>query len=253
MNEDVDIGEDHGSFMVSSRSLDRSRSIPGRTPPVALDTGRSTRPRRAGFGLATTRSRASSISEVKVRPSSAARFLARRMSSSFILMVVLMHQDISMRHQYVKADSPMKPPCCCSADNLSMSPLRATLFNVHCGPMIQPGDEKATENLARYIVRASFSQERMTYAQDQSRFSTGARIERMKGSLTRWNGWRPCVPTPPTRESRWSDTTATTAMSPGADERKGMKMRRFPASLNLKDHQRSRNAQAESRSAPPPR
>jgi len=36
-------------------------------------------------------------------------------------------------------------------------------FNVHCGQRIQPGDEKAMENLARYIIRASFSQERMTY------------------------------------------------------------------------------------------
>jgi hypothetical protein len=30
-------------------------------------------------------------------------------------------------------------------------------FNVFCGDRIQPGDEKAMENLARYIVRASFS------------------------------------------------------------------------------------------------
>lgn len=36
-------------------------------------------------------------------------------------------------------------------------------FNVFCGPRIQPGDEEAMENLARYIIRASFSQERMTY------------------------------------------------------------------------------------------
>jgi hypothetical protein len=36
-------------------------------------------------------------------------------------------------------------------------------FNVHCGPRIQPGDEKAMENIARYNIRASFSQERMTY------------------------------------------------------------------------------------------
>jgi hypothetical protein len=42
-------------------------------------------------------------------------------------------------------------------------------FNVHCGPRIQPGDENAMENLARYIVRASFSQERMIYAPDQSK------------------------------------------------------------------------------------
>ena len=42
-------------------------------------------------------------------------------------------------------------------------------FNVHGGHRIQPGDEKATENLARYVVRASFSQERMTYSPDESK------------------------------------------------------------------------------------
>ena len=42
-------------------------------------------------------------------------------------------------------------------------------FNVFCGDRIQPGDEKAMENLARYIVRASFSQERMTYVRDESK------------------------------------------------------------------------------------
>jgi len=36
-------------------------------------------------------------------------------------------------------------------------------FNVYCGPAIWPHDEDALENLARYIVRAPFSQERMTY------------------------------------------------------------------------------------------
>jgi hypothetical protein len=42
-------------------------------------------------------------------------------------------------------------------------------FNVHCGPRIQSGDEEAMENLARYVVRASFSQERMTYIPEESR------------------------------------------------------------------------------------
>ena len=36
-------------------------------------------------------------------------------------------------------------------------------FNVFCGNRISPSDEKAMENLARYIIRASFSQERMRY------------------------------------------------------------------------------------------
>ena len=41
-------------------------------------------------------------------------------------------------------------------------------FNVFCGPKIQPGDENAMENLARYIVRASFSQESMTYVPEEA-------------------------------------------------------------------------------------
>jgi hypothetical protein len=42
-------------------------------------------------------------------------------------------------------------------------------FNVFRGPRIQPGEEKAMEYLARYIIRASFSQERMTYIPDESK------------------------------------------------------------------------------------
>ena len=42
-------------------------------------------------------------------------------------------------------------------------------FNVFRGPRIQPGDEKAMENLARYIILASFSQERMKYIRDKSK------------------------------------------------------------------------------------
>jgi hypothetical protein len=36
-------------------------------------------------------------------------------------------------------------------------------FNVYCGEAIWPHNEQGLENLARYIIRASFSQERMTY------------------------------------------------------------------------------------------
>ena len=42
-------------------------------------------------------------------------------------------------------------------------------FNVFCGPRILPGEEQAMENLARYIIRASFSQERMTYLPEESK------------------------------------------------------------------------------------
>ena len=41
-------------------------------------------------------------------------------------------------------------------------------FNVHSGSRIQPGDDEAMENIARYVVRASFSQERMTYIPEES-------------------------------------------------------------------------------------
>jgi len=36
-------------------------------------------------------------------------------------------------------------------------------FNVYCGEAIWPHNKRGLENLARYIIRASFSQERMAY------------------------------------------------------------------------------------------
>jgi hypothetical protein len=42
-------------------------------------------------------------------------------------------------------------------------------FQVFCGQRLFPQDEMAKENLARYIIRASFSQERMTYLPDESK------------------------------------------------------------------------------------
>ena len=50
-----------------------------------------------------------------------------------------------------------------------MEKWRHTGFNVFVGQRIFPGDETAMENLARYIIRASFSQERMTYLQQTAR------------------------------------------------------------------------------------
>lgn len=42
-------------------------------------------------------------------------------------------------------------------------------FNVYCGSAIWPHDESALENLAHYVIRAAFSQERMSYiTNDQS-------------------------------------------------------------------------------------
>lgn len=39
-------------------------------------------------------------------------------------------------------------------------------FNVYCGSAIWPHDEDALEKLARFIIRAAFSQERMIYIHD---------------------------------------------------------------------------------------
>ena len=47
------------------------------------------------------------------------------------------------------------------------------------------------ENLARYIIRASFSQERMTYLSEESKVISTAERRR---SLTPWNGWLPWAP-----------------------------------------------------------
>ena len=44
-----------------------------------------------------------------------------------------------------------------------------TGFGVYCGKRINPKDAKSTENLARYIIRASFSQERMKYYPDEAK------------------------------------------------------------------------------------
>lgn len=49
-------------------------------------------------------------------------------------------------------------------------------FNVFCGSRIYPRDETAMENLARYIIRASFSQVRMRYAEEE-----GIVVYRSKG------------------------------------------------------------------------
>ena len=49
-----------------------------------------------------------------------------------------------------------------------LSSWRHSGFNVFCGNRISPQDETAMENLARYIIRASFSQERMTYLDQEA-------------------------------------------------------------------------------------
>ena len=50
-----------------------------------------------------------------------------------------------------------------------LSNWRHSGFQVFCSRGIFPQDETAMENLARYIIRASFSQERMQYLPEPSK------------------------------------------------------------------------------------
>ncbi len=102
VHKNIDVREYHGLLVTSSKSHDRLRSTPGRTPPVALDTGKWTRFDEPGLRSARISAKPSSMRDVSVRPSSNALFLARFKSSSFILTVVLIHQNIFPMHQYVK-------------------------------------------------------------------------------------------------------------------------------------------------------
>ena len=56
-----------------------------------------------------------------------------------------------------------------SREMISMlSTWRHSGSHVFCGNHISPVDETAMENLARYIIWASFSQERMSYLPEES-------------------------------------------------------------------------------------
>jgi hypothetical protein len=50
-----------------------------------------------------------------------------------------------------------------------LSSWRHSGFHVFCGNRISPNDETAMENLARYIIRVSFSQERMQYLDQEGK------------------------------------------------------------------------------------
>ena len=49
-------------------------------------------------------------------------------------------------------------------------------FNVYCGPTIWPNNDQGLEDLARYIIRACFSQERMTYIADRDTLDGQAKV-----------------------------------------------------------------------------
>jgi len=76
-------------------------------------------------------------------------------------------------------------------------------FHVHCGPRIHPDDRQAMENLAAYIVRATFSQTRMQYCPEKGQVVYRSRTAGNREPTTPWNGSRPWSPTYPARASSW--------------------------------------------------
>jgi hypothetical protein len=65
-------------------------------------------------------------------------------------------------------------------------------FQVYAGPRVQPGEEEGMKHLARYILRASFSQARMTYLPEESKVIYKSKDGKMVFRL----GLRASVPRP---------------------------------------------------------
>jgi len=53
-------------------------------------------------------------------------------------------------------------------------------FEIYCGERIYQGDKKSTENLARYIIRASFSQKRMKYFPEEAKVTYRSKYSKEK-------------------------------------------------------------------------
>ena len=112
-------------------------------------------------------------------------------------------------------------------------------FNVFCGPRIQPGDQEAMENLTRYIIRASFSQERMTYIPEESKVIYQSKDEKKRRFLMPWNGLLQCALMCLIRESKWCAITDITAMSIEVEGKIITKMHGYPAYLKQINLQRN--------------
>jgi hypothetical protein len=74
-----------------------------------------------------------------------------------------------------------------------LSTWRHSGFHVFCGKRILPREETALKHLACYIIRASFSQERMRYLAQEGTVIYTAKTVRTGRSLQRKNGSLPCV------------------------------------------------------------
>jgi len=100
----------------------------------------------------------------------------------------------------------------------NMMAWRHSGFNVYCGPTIWPDDPDAIEDLARYIVRACFSQERMTYKLPTvtPRSSIAPRTAASRKPSTPWIGSPNWSHIFPIRASRWFAIMAIIPTKPEA-------------------------------------
>jgi hypothetical protein len=64
---------------------------------------------------------------------------------------------------------------------------------VFCGNRISPSDDTAMENLACYIIRASFSQERMTYLDQEGKVVYASKDGKSIKVFPAMDGSPPCV------------------------------------------------------------
>jgi hypothetical protein len=110
---------------------------------------------------------------------------------------------------------------------------RHTGFNGFAGPRILPRFEKSMENLARYIIRASFSQERMAYHREtgQVEYQSKDRTQTKVFDALEWLAAM-CFPTYRIKGNRWFVITAITAMCHVANGKRRIMTIKFPASLN---------------------
>jgi hypothetical protein len=106
-------------------------------------------------------------------------------------------------------------------------------FNVYCGKPIWPRNQQGLENLARYIIRASFSQERMAYvaAQDSSdglaKVIYNSKMVKNLNRLTHWTGWHNSQPISTIRANRWFAIMDFTQISHVAYAKKPASMIKF--------------------------
>ena len=114
-----------------------------------------------------------------------------------------------------------------------LSTWRHSGFNVFCGNRISPKDDTAMENLARYIIRASFSQERMSYLDREATVVYTSKDGKETKIFPALEWLANLSSHIPNRGEQWSGTMAGAAMSHGENGRRKGAPTALPASLNL--------------------